>query len=200
MPSLREWVVIAGLIALVLIPICWYFWKKFDLPSLLARKEIARRKHERDVLEAFQKEEAKLLEIQRNEAQMELSRRKAIAPPPASLGELSTAFGNLSGESQATSPTQTASSATDSTGTEVLEGSSEVRRDEGVKTDISEVTELVNSLDDSDISVGGDLPSDSPVMMQLQGRPIDDDQKPAADSVDWSEPSDEPDDWKEVNW
>jgi hypothetical protein len=200
MPSVREWVVISGVIALVMIPICWYFWKKFDLPSRLARREMSRRRHERDVREAFQLEEAKLLEIQRLEAQMELARKKTQAPAPVEKGELYSAFGSLSGEEQDPSTIQAAGPATDSTGTEVMDGSADIRRDDSIEFDASEITVLVDSLDDSAISDGGEAQSDAPKMMRFQSAPKDESDKQAADSVDWSDPSDEPDDWKEVNW
>ncbi len=200
MPSVREWVAISGVIALVLIPICWYFWKKFDLPSPLARLEMSRRRRERDVREAFQREEAKLLEIQRVEAQMELSRKKAQAPAPVEKGELYSAFGNLSGEEQAPSTIQATGPETDSTGTEVMDGSTDVRRDDSIEFEASEVSALVDSLDDSAISDGGEAQSDAPKIMQFQSSSNDESDTKAADSVDWSDPSDEPDDWKEVNW
>ena len=77
MPTVKEWIVIVALVALVLIPICWKFWKRWDRPSLASLLEMKRRIRERDIREAFIKEDAKVREQQRIEAERELAIRKA---------------------------------------------------------------------------------------------------------------------------
>ena len=94
---------------LCLIPICWRFWRRWDRPSKAAVSEMLRRIRERDVREAFIREDAKLREQQRLEAERELSMRKAQAPAPVEKSTLASAFGNLG--------------AVDSTGTAILESS-----------------------------------------------------------------------------
>ena len=54
-----------------------------------------RRIRERDIREAFIREDAKLREQQRLEAERELSMRKAQAPAPVEKSTLASAFGNL---------------------------------------------------------------------------------------------------------
>ena len=107
MPTLKEWIAIGAFVAFVLIPICWRFWRRWDRPSKAAVSEMLRRIRERDIREAFIREDAKLREQQRLEAERELSMRKAQAPPPMEKTALSSAFGSLS--------------SVDSTGTEVFE-------------------------------------------------------------------------------
>ena len=109
MPSLKEWIAIGAFVAFVLIPICWRFWRRWDRPSKAAVSEMLRRIRERDVREAFIREDAKLREQQHLEAERELSMRKAQAPAPVEKSTLASAFGNLG--------------AVDSTGTAVLESS-----------------------------------------------------------------------------
>ena len=82
MPTIKEWIVIVALVAFVLIPICWKFWLRWDRPSLASILEMKRRIRERDIREAFIKEDAKVREQQRLEAERELALRKAQAPPP----------------------------------------------------------------------------------------------------------------------
>ncbi len=90
MPTVKEWIVIVALVALVLIPICWKFWKRWDRPSLASLLEMKRRIRERDIREAFIKEDAKVREQQRIEAERELAIRKAQAPPPVEKEVLTT--------------------------------------------------------------------------------------------------------------
>ena len=65
MPTIKEWIVIVVVVAFILIPICWKFWKGWDRPSLASLKEMKRRIRERDIREAFIKEDAKLREQER---------------------------------------------------------------------------------------------------------------------------------------
>jgi len=165
-----------ALVALILIPICWKFWKGWDRPSLASIKEMSRRIRERDIREAFIKEDAKLREQERLEAERELSIRKAQAPPPVEKTVLTSAFGNLG--------------ITDSTGTAILEGSAP-RPDEKIASPIENVGSLVDSLDVEDIS-DDIIPQAAPVAVQLRA-------DAGADDIKW-DASEEEDDWTEIEW
>tara|TARA_B100001250_G_scaffold354474_1_gene328350 strand:- start:239 stop:772 length:534 start_codon:yes stop_codon:yes gene_type:complete len=175
-PTIKEWIVIVALVALILIPICWKFWKGWDRPSLASIKEMSRRIRERDIREAFIKEDAKLREQERIEAERELSIRKAQAPAPVEKTVLTSAFGNLG--------------ITDSTGTAILEGSAPLS-DEKIAPPIENVESLVDSLDVEDIS-DDIIPQAAPVAVQLRA-------DAGADDIKW-DASEEEDDWTEIEW
>ena len=176
MPTIKEWIAIAAFVAFVLIPICWKFWKKWDRPSLAAIFEMKRRIRERDLRDAFIKEDAKIREQHRLEAARELALRKAQAPPPVEKTVLASAFGNLG--------------ATDSTGTAVLEGS--VAQDVANPTiPIGNVDDLVDSLDTEDITENV-VPEATPVAVQLHG-------DSGAGEIKWDGIK-EGDDWPEIGW
>ncbi|MEE3083654.1 MAG: hypothetical protein VX320_06190 [Candidatus Thermoplasmatota archaeon] len=176
MPPVKTWIAIGALVALILIPICWKFWKGWDRPSRAAKAEMQRRIRERDVRETFLREDAKARELERVEAQRELSRKKAQAPPPVEKGVLNSAFGNLG--------------VTDSTGTVVLDGST-LDSKEKIVTPTENVDKLVNQLDvegiDDDI-----IPEAAPVAVQLRA-------ESSSDDIKWDN-SQEKDDWSEVEW
>ena len=138
MPSIREWIAIAAIGAFVLIPICWKFWKGWDRPSRAAKTEMSRRKRERDLRDAFMLEDAKAREHERLQAERELARRRGQPPPTLEKGVLTSAFGSLD-----------STESTDSTGTEVLEESEEIRRDTPAFS-TEDVTSLVDGLDGED--------------------------------------------------
>ncbi len=79
------WGIVASLVA---IPLCYYFWKKWDRPTRAARAEQERRLEERATREAFLKEEAKAREHERQQALVQLEERKkvdAMAPSKAAM-------------------------------------------------------------------------------------------------------------------
>ncbi|MEC8927315.1 MAG: hypothetical protein VYB17_03560 [Candidatus Thermoplasmatota archaeon] len=176
MPTIKEWILGGAFVAFVLIPICWKFWKGWDRPSLTSLLEMKRRIRERDMRDAFIKEDAKIREQHRLEAERELALRKAQAPPPVEKSVLTSAFGNLG--------------ATDSTGTAVLEGS--VPQEGAIPiTPVENVDDLVDSLETEGI-VENVIPETTPVAVQLHG-------DAGADEVKW-DPSQEGDDWPEIGW
>ena len=176
MPTIKEWILIGALVAFVLIPICWKFWKGWDRPSLSSLLEMKRRIRERDLRDAFIKEDAKIREQHRLEAERELALRKAQAPPPVEKSVLTSAFGNLG--------------ATDSTGTAVLEGSA-TQADETTLMHVENVDDLVDSLDIEDIAENI-VPETTPVAVQLQG-------DSGVDEIKWDAIK-EGDDWPEIGW
>tara|TARA_Y100000758_G_C15980456_1_gene396732 strand:- start:272 stop:805 length:534 start_codon:yes stop_codon:yes gene_type:complete len=175
-PTLKEWIFIAAIVAFVLIPICWKFWLGWDRPSLSSLLEMKRRIRERDLRDAFIEEDAKIREQHRLEAERELALRKAQAPPPVEKRVLASAFGNLG--------------TTDSTGTAVLEGSV-AQEDEYVIMPVENVDDLVDSLDTEDIAENV-IPEATPVAAQLRG-------DAGADEIKW-ETTEEEDDWPEIGW
>ncbi len=176
MPSLKEWIAIGVFVAFVLIPICWRFWRRWDRPSKAAVTEMLRRIRERDIREAFIREDAKLREQQRLEAERELSIRKAQAPPPMEKTALSSAFGSLG--------------SVDSTGTEVLENNPQPSS-ESIVTPVENVDQLVDSLDIDDI-LEDVIPEAAPVAVQIH-------QEPSATDDSWATAEDD-DEWSEVDW
>ena len=135
-----------------------------------------RRIRERDIREAFIKEDAKVREQKRLEAERELAVRKAQPPPPVEKAVLNSAFGNLG--------------VTDSTGTAVLEGSVAESK-ETILSPVENVDSLVDQLDVEDIAEDV-IPEASPVAVQLRA-------ETNADDVKWDEQQ-EDDDWSDVGW
>ena len=176
MPTIKEWIVIVAFVAFVLIPICWKFWKRWDRPSLASILEMKRRIRERDIREAFIKEDAKVREQQRIEAERELSLRKAQAPPPVEKTVLTSAFGTLG--------------VTDSTGTAVLEGAVTESK-ATIVTPVENVDSLVDQLDIGDIAEDV-IPEAAPVAVQLRG-------ETGPDEVKWDAQQEE-DDWSDIGW
>jgi hypothetical protein len=171
----KEWIVSGAIVAFVLIPICWKFWKGWDRPSLASLFEMKRRIRERDIREAFIEEDAKVREQQRLEAARELSLRKAQAPSPTGKKVLTSAFSNLG--------------TTDSTGTAILAGSTP-QYTENMITPVENVGVLVESLETDDLAEDV-IPEAAPVAVQLRG-------DAGADEVKWV--AQEDDDWADIEW
>lgn len=173
MPSIREWIAIAAIVAFVLIPVCWKFWKGWDRPSRAAKTEMGRRKRERDMRDAFMLEDAKAREHERLQAERELARRRGQPPPTLEKGVLSSAFGSLD-----------STESTDSTGTEVLEESEEIRRDTPAFS-TEDVTSLVDGLD----------VEDEPDEGHDEGH----EENSIEEDVEWLTPNPK-DDWPGIGW
>jgi len=135
-----------------------------------------RRIRERDIREAFIKEDAKIREQQRLEAERELALRKAQAPPPVEKTVLTSAFGNLG--------------MTDSTGTAILDGAVTESK-ETIFTPVENVDALVDQLDVGDI-VEDVIPEAAPVAVQFRA-------ETGADDVKWDAQQEE-DDWSDIGW
>jgi hypothetical protein len=86
------WAVIAALVA---IPLCYYFWRRWDRPSPAAKAEQERRLKERETREAFQREEAKARAHERQQALVQLQERKKINAIAPSSEAVSFALSNL---------------------------------------------------------------------------------------------------------
>ena len=91
----RQWVGIAALISVILVPIFYYFWRLWDRPSLAARKEMERRKKEHEVRYAFEMEEMKLREEEARQAALEIQMRRRKGPDPVDTSTVTAAFGQL---------------------------------------------------------------------------------------------------------
>ena len=65
--SLFHWIGIGLVIALVLIPVVRWFWKRFDMPSKLAIESLKRRKQEAKEAELWEKIESQIEYEKRNQ-------------------------------------------------------------------------------------------------------------------------------------
>ncbi len=81
--------------ALVAIPFCYYYWRRWDRPTKAARAEQERRLKERETREIFHREEEKLREHERQQALVELQYRKRESAMAPSSEVMSSAFSNL---------------------------------------------------------------------------------------------------------
>lgn len=176
MPSVKEWIAIGAFVAFVLMPICWKFWRGWDRPSAAARAEMKRRKREREIRDAFMREDAKMREQERIAAEMSLSRRKAQAPAPVAKGVLTDAFGSLGESAAAVAPAEPEP---------VNHAAFEVN-------EVEDVSDLVSGLDTADVE-DSVIPEAAPVAVQIQPS------APAADEVEWTG-EDAEDDWSEIGW
>ena len=151
-----------------------------------------RRIQERDLRETFLLEDAKVREEERLEAQRELARKKAQAPPPVESSILEKAFGNL-GEEQGDRSLNV-----DRTGTEILGESRETRNE--ITQSSEDVTDLVDSLDIDNIEDDAIIPEVTPIAVQLQGASGKEMKGNAgADDVTWGS-HDPDDDWSDIGW
>lgn len=91
----RQWVGIAALICLILVPIFYYFWRFWDRPSFAAKKEMERRKKEHDIRFAFEMEEMKLREEEARQAALEIQMRRRKGPEPVATSTVDAAFSQL---------------------------------------------------------------------------------------------------------
>jgi hypothetical protein len=93
------WAVLAALVA---IPLCYYFWKRWDHPTRAAKREQERRLEEREVrlifLKEEAKEEAKAREAERRQAIVSLDQRKKHDAMPPSTETLSMALSSIDDE------------------------------------------------------------------------------------------------------
>ena len=89
------------IVALVAIPLCYYFWRRWDRPTREAKAEQERRLQERETREAFAREEAKVREHERQQAMVELQERKKIEAMSPSRAAMSFALSSLDGSNPA---------------------------------------------------------------------------------------------------
>ncbi|MDP6325606.1 MAG: hypothetical protein QGI36_00745 [Candidatus Thalassarchaeaceae archaeon] len=83
------------ILALVAIPLCYYFWRRWDRPSAAAKAEQDRRLKEREIREVFQREEAKAREHERQQSLVQLRERKRNNSVAPSSEAVSFALSNL---------------------------------------------------------------------------------------------------------
>ncbi len=95
------WVVV---VSAVLIPLSYYFWRRWDRPSRAARAEQERRLQEKEVYEAFLKEEEKARDFERVQALKALEEKKRQDALPPSGESLSTALSSIVDEPNQESP------------------------------------------------------------------------------------------------
>ncbi len=194
--SLKQWIAVATVITLALIPIAWYYWKIWDRPSRAAKEEMSRRKHEAEVREMFQREELKLRAEEAKQAKLAMMRKKAAAPNPVSKNVLNAAFGEL-----ADAPLETAKSAAlDHSGNGEMVGDmggksveGHGQREGGETADDAAMTDELTAVDVPRIkAMLDDLPDvefdeesihEGPIAVQLHNQPVAE-MTPPDDSTD----------------
>ncbi len=92
--EMTMWAIISALVA---IPLCYHFWRRWDRPTREAKAEQERRLRERETREAFAREEAKVREHERQQAMVELQERKKIEAMAPSSAAMSYALSSLEG-------------------------------------------------------------------------------------------------------
>ncbi|MBT4059258.1 MAG: hypothetical protein HOE69_03005 [Euryarchaeota archaeon] len=100
--ELAEATMWAIVVALIAIPLLYYFWRRWDRPSRAAKAEQDRRLQERETREVFQKEEAKVREHERQQALVQLQERKkvdALSPSKAAMDFALSSLDNKQGAS-----------------------------------------------------------------------------------------------------
>ena len=95
--QLNEMTMWAIVVALVAIPLCYYFWRRWDRPTREAKAEQERRLQERETREAFAREEAKVREHERQQALIQLQEKKKIEAMSPSSAAMSFALSSLEG-------------------------------------------------------------------------------------------------------
>jgi hypothetical protein len=95
--QLNEVTMWAIICALVAIPLCYHFWRRWDRPTREAKAEQERRLHERETREAFAREEVKVREHERQQAMVQLQERKKIEAMSPSSAAMSYALSSLEG-------------------------------------------------------------------------------------------------------
>ncbi len=83
------------IVALVSIPLCYYYWRRWDRPSRAAKAEMQRRLSERETRKAFAREDAKAREHERIQALSQLNERRQSNIPPPSSEQLTDALTSL---------------------------------------------------------------------------------------------------------
>ena len=177
--TFRQWIALAAIVTLALIPIIWYYWKIWDRPSRAAERERSRRRRETEMREMFQREELKLRTEEAKQAKLAMMRRKAQAPETVPNEVLRAAFRDLSAEPL--DPAKggvMARSGSDSGGVSGSDGGevevgSEVAdiamTDELEAVDVPRIREMLDDLPDVDFDE--EEVHDGPIAVRLNGRP-----------------------------
>ena len=93
--SPRGWIAVGGWLSLILVPVFYYYWKRWDRPSKAAQEEMARRKRELEVRRAFELEDMKLRKEEAIQAKLELEQRKRTGSPQVDSEVLQDAWEQL---------------------------------------------------------------------------------------------------------
>jgi hypothetical protein len=153
MSEVTAWAVLAALVAL---PLCYYFWKRWDRPSRAAKREQDRRLKEREVRQIFLKEEAKMREAERGQALVSIEERKKSDAMPPSTETLTMAISSLDGE-----PIPGANSGSSSTaqgGSGIPGISSELVAEARSAAEIAELESIPDSIEVPDIEPDESVP------------------------------------------
>ena len=149
----------AILSALVAIPLCYYFWRRWDRPTREAKAEQERRLHERETREAFAREEAKVREHEHQQAMVQLQERKTIEAMSPSSAAMEFALSSLDGSK---------SSGGEITSEGPIRGVNEVQRSEEEIALLEKIPESVEVPDiEADESVSDILEDEGPISLKV---------------------------------
>ena len=148
-------------VALVAIPFCYYYWRRWDRPSKQAREEQERRLKERETREVFQREEVKLREHERQQALVELQYRKTKSAMAPSSEVMSSAFTNIDSSASIPIVSNTSSSVVQRSEEEIslLESIPETMEVPDIEGDES-VTEIIEDEGPVSLKVGIEIPEE----------------------------------------
>jgi hypothetical protein len=173
--SFKQWIAVATVITLALIPIAWYYWKIWDRPSRAAKEEMARRKHEAEVREMFQREELKLRAEEAKQAKLAMMRKKSAAPNTVPKNVLNAAFGDLADEPLEPAKSESVEPSGLGEREVVKQGTSETVDDAAMTAELSavDIPRIQALLDDlPDVEFEDESIYDGPIAVQLHNQPV----------------------------
>ena len=157
--QLNEATVWAILCALVAIPLCYYFWRRWDRPTRDAKAEQERRLKERETREAFAREEVKARDHEHQQAMAQLQERKKIEAMSPSSAAMSYALSSLEGSKP---------SEGEVTSEGPIRGVNEVQRSEEEVALLEQIPQSVEVPDiEDDESVSDILEDEGPVTLKV---------------------------------
>ena len=150
------WAIIGALVA---IPLCYHFWRRWDRPTREAKTEQERRLHERETREAFAREEVKVREHEHQQAMVQLQERKKIEAMSPSSAAMSYALSSLEGSK---------SSKGEVTSEGPIRGVNEVQRSEEEIALLEQIPQSVEVPDiKADESVSDILEDEGPALLKV---------------------------------
>ena len=150
------WAIIGALVA---IPLCYYFWRRWDRPTREAKAEQERRLHERETREAFAREEVKVREHEHQQAMVQLQERKKIEAMSPSSAAMSYAISSLEGSKP---------SGGEVTSEGPIRGVNEVQRSEEEIALLEQIPQSVEVPDiEADESVSDILEDEGPALLKV---------------------------------
>lgn len=173
--EMTMWAIVSALVA---IPLCYHFWRRWDRPTREAKAEQERRLHERETREAFAREETKVREHERQQAMIQLQEKKKIEAMAPSSAAMSFALSSLEG-SKSTEEGITSEGP--------LGGADEIQRSEEEIALLEKIPDSVEVPDiEADESVSDILEDEGPVSLKVSIT-LPEEVKPKANSEEISD-------------